>query len=43
MSEGEARKLVLIRGIFLHGCAHANSKDEISRTLAVLHFYFSAK
>ena len=43
MSEGEARKLVLIRGIFLHGCAHANSKDEISRVLAVHHFDFSVE
>jgi hypothetical protein len=34
----EVTRLVLAKKLYLHGCAHANLKDQVSRMLAVHHF-----
>jgi len=34
----EIRRLVLAKGIYLHGCTHALRKDHVSRMLAIHHF-----
>lgn len=34
----EITRLVLAKKLYLHGCAHANLKDQVSRMLAVHHF-----
>ena len=43
MLESELKKLILAKGIFLHGCSHANVKDEMSRALAIHHFDFAVE
>ena len=43
MTESELRKLILAKSVFLHGCIHANAKDEVSRMLAIHHFDFAVE
>jgi len=43
MLESELKKLILAKGIFLHGCTHATAKDEVSRCLAIHHFDFAVE
>lgn len=43
MSDSELRKLILVKSVFLHGCTHANAKDEVSRMLAIHHFDFAVE
>jgi len=39
----EIRRLVLAKGVYLHGCKHAMNKDDISRLLAIHHFDFAVE
>jgi len=39
----EIRRLVLAKGVYLHGCTHARNKDEVSRLLAIHHFDFTVE
>lgn len=34
----EIRRLVLAKGLYLHGCSHASCTDSVSRMLAIHHF-----
>jgi len=34
----EIKLLVLAKSLYLHGCAHATNKDNVSRMVAILHF-----
>ena len=43
MPKSELRKLILAKSIFLHGCTHANARDEVSRILAIHHFDFAVE
>ena len=36
--DSEITRLVLAKKLYLHGCAHSNLKDQVSRMLAVHHF-----
>jgi hypothetical protein len=39
----EIRRLVLAKGVYLHGCKHAMNKDDVSRLLAIHHFDFTVE
>jgi len=39
----EIRRLVLAKGVYLHGCTHARNKDDVSRLLAIHHFDFTVE
>ena len=41
--EPEIKRLILAKGVYLHGCVHAMNKDEMSRLLAVHHFDFAVE
>jgi hypothetical protein len=38
MNSSQIRQLVLAKSLYLHGCAHALHKDDVSRMVAVHHF-----
>lgn len=38
MFENEIRRLILAKSLFMHGCRHANAKDEVSRMIAIHNF-----
>jgi uncharacterized protein YaaR (DUF327 family) len=43
MLESELKKLILAKGIFLHGCSHVNAKDKVSIVLSIHHFDFAVE